>query len=118
MPVFMYRKGEAKIFASLSEVPPNEGWQDMPPADMVVGADGSITFGEKPVSVEPVAEPRIPETSEDLNNLLQASVDTDPDAVADEDPDTEAPVDGEPVNYLQPPKKRGRPKKVTDEPNS
>lgn len=37
-PVWMYRKGEAKVFASLEEVPANEGWVDSPalvPADDV-----------------------------------------------------------------------------------
>ena len=37
-PVWMYRKGEAKIFASPEEIPANEGWVDSPalvPADDV-----------------------------------------------------------------------------------
>lgn len=29
-PVWMYRKGEAKIFASPEEIPANEGWVDSP----------------------------------------------------------------------------------------
>lgn len=29
-PVFMYRKGEAKLFASPEEIPADEGWQDTP----------------------------------------------------------------------------------------
>jgi hypothetical protein len=29
-PVFMYRKGEAKIFASPNAVPSGEGWVDSP----------------------------------------------------------------------------------------
>jgi len=31
--VYMYRKGEAKIFASPEDVPAGEGWQDTPVAD-------------------------------------------------------------------------------------
>lgn len=30
MSVFMYRKGEAKMFASPEEIPQGEGWQDTP----------------------------------------------------------------------------------------
>jgi len=122
MPVFMYRKGEAKLFASLSDVPANEGWQDTPPTDMVVNPDGEITFGAAAEPTPAVIEPRVPESSEDLKGLLQASIDaehaaeTEDEAEPDVEPETLA--DGEPVNYLQPPKKRGRPRKVTDEPNS
>lgn len=32
-PVFMYRKGEAKLFASPDEIPADEGWQDAPVPD-------------------------------------------------------------------------------------
>lgn len=31
--VFMYRKGEAKLFASPAEIPAGEGWQDTPVPD-------------------------------------------------------------------------------------
>lgn len=31
--VWMYRKGEAKLFDSLEAVPPGEGWRDTPAAD-------------------------------------------------------------------------------------
>lgn len=32
-PVFMYRKGEARMFASPEEIPAGEGWQDTPVAE-------------------------------------------------------------------------------------
>lgn len=35
-PVWMYRKGEAKIFASPEEIPANEGWVDSP---ALIGGD-------------------------------------------------------------------------------
>ena len=30
--VWMYRKGEARLFASPADVPKDEGWQDSPPS--------------------------------------------------------------------------------------
>lgn len=42
--VYMYRAGEAKIFASPEDIPAGEGWQDTPVSDM-------------PADPEPVAEP-------------------------------------------------------------
>ncbi len=56
-PVFMYRKGEARMFASLEDVPAGEGWQDTPPSDMHVAPDGDITFGTTEPVVEPTPEP-------------------------------------------------------------
>lgn len=32
--VYMYRAGEAKIFASPEEIPAGEGWQDTPVLDL------------------------------------------------------------------------------------
>ena len=38
-PVWMYRKGEAKLFASPAEVTAGEGWQDSPVAADAVAAE-------------------------------------------------------------------------------
>ena len=39
--IWMYRKGEAKLFASPNDIPANEGWRDSPAAgeDAVVSYD-------------------------------------------------------------------------------
>ena len=71
MSVFMYRKGEARVFASLSDVPAGEGWSDVPPADMHVHDDGRISFGDEP-KPEPDAAPVVETTEE------QPEPDTEP----------------------------------------
>lgn len=49
MPVFMYRKDEARLFQSLADVPAGEGWVDSPAK---VGADLPA-----PAVAEPAPEP-------------------------------------------------------------
>lgn len=53
--VFMYRKGEAKLFASPEDVPAGEGWQDTP---VPAGAEPEADEPEGIASSEPVAVAR------------------------------------------------------------
>lgn len=43
--VYMYRAGEAKLFASPEDVPAGEGWQDTPVAELPV---------DEPAEAEPI----------------------------------------------------------------
>jgi len=91
MPVFMYRKGEAKLFASPEDVPSGEGWQDTPPADMRVMDTGEIVFGDvvdvpppleivSPVEPEPERSP----ASAELLDQLQQSIAAEDEAEAEQ----------------------------------
>ena len=41
--VYMYRAGEAKIFASPEEIPAGEGWQDTPVLDLPSAPEAAPT---------------------------------------------------------------------------
>lgn len=57
--VYMYRKGEAKIFASPEEVPAGEGWQDTPVPD-----DAEPEVADDPAPKRRGRPPKTPESDQ------------------------------------------------------